>query len=141
MDMNKLTEKAQEAIAAAQRSAEARRNTQLEPEHLLLALVEQEAGVVPAVLDKLGTSPAQVKQRLETAIGSFARSATPQQVYVSQRFRSTFEQAQQEAERLKDDFVSTEHFLLAMADEPLLKSLGISRERVLRALQEVRGGQ
>ena len=59
MDLNKLTEKAQEAIAAAQREAENRRNTQLEPEHLLLALIQQEAGVVPAVLDKLGISPTQ----------------------------------------------------------------------------------
>ena len=61
MDMNKLTEKAQEAIVAAQREAEQRRNTQLEPEHLLSALIQQEAGVVPAVLDKIGVPPAQVK--------------------------------------------------------------------------------
>src|SRR3954468_10012074 len=141
MDMNRLTEKAQEAIAAAQRQAEARRNTQLEPEHLLLALIDQEAGVVPAVLEKVGVPASQVKQRLEKAIDAFARSATPQAVYVSNRFRATFEQAEQEAERLKDDFVSTEHFLLAMADEAVLKQLGITRERVLQALQEVRGGQ
>src|SRR5581483_3204015 len=65
MDLNKLTEKAQEAIVAAQREAEQRHNTQVEPEHLLLALVHQEAGVVPAVLDKLGISPATVRQRTE----------------------------------------------------------------------------
>ena len=61
MDLNKLTEKAQEAIVAAQREAEQRHNTQLEPEHLLSALVEQEAGVVPAVLEKLGVPPRQVE--------------------------------------------------------------------------------
>ncbi len=136
MDLNKLTDKAQEAIAAAQRLAESRRNTQLEPEHLLLALVRQESGVVPAVIGKVGVSPARVAQRLETTIGGFAQSQTPQQVYVSARFRQVFEAAQQEAERLKDDFVSTEHFLLAMAD-----IVGIDRERLLAALQEVRGGQ
>ena len=63
MDLNKLTEKAQEAIAAAQRQAESRRNTQLEPEHLLLALVQQENGVVPAVLEKLGVAPRQAADR------------------------------------------------------------------------------
>src|SRR3712207_2803013 len=104
MDLNKLTEKAQEAIASAQRQAESRRNTQLEPEHLLLALVEQDAGVVPAVLQKLGVAPRQVAQRLETVIGGFARSQAPQQAYVSTAFRQLFEAAAHEAERLKDDF-------------------------------------
>jgi ATP-dependent Clp protease ATP-binding subunit ClpB len=141
MDMNKLTEKAQEAIAAAQRDAEQRHNTQLEPEHLLAALVKQEAGVVPAVLDKLGVSPSEVAQRIESAIGAFARAQGQQQVYASARFRRVFEAAQQEAERIKDEFVSTEHFLLAMVDEKVLRQSGITRDRVLQALQEVRGGQ
>src|SRR3982074_2352420 len=99
MDMNKLTEKAQEAIATAQRDAEQRHNTQLEPEHLLSALVKQTAGVVPAVLEKLGVSPSQVTQRLDQLIGNFARSQDPQQVYVSAAFRQLFDRAQQEAER------------------------------------------
>jgi ATP-dependent Clp protease ATP-binding subunit ClpB len=141
MDLNKLTEKAQEAIVAAQREAEQRHNTQVEPEHLLLALTDQEAGVVPAVLDKIGVSPASVRQRLETILGRMGRTQTPQQVYISPRFRNVFEAAKQEAERLKDDFVSTEHFLLAMVDESPLRELGVSRDRVLAALQEVRGNQ
>src|SRR5216684_2831418 len=141
MDMNKLTEKAQEAIATAQRDAEQRHNTQLEPEHLLAALIKQEAGVVPAVLDKLGLSPAQVTSRLESVIKAFARSETQQQVYVSPRFRRVFEAAQAEAEQIKDEFVSTEHFLIAMAGEPTLRELGITRDRVLEALQQVRGSQ
>src|SRR5579871_677633 len=141
MDLNKRTEKAQEAFVAAQREAEKRRNTQVEPEHLLSALIDQEAGVVPAVLDKIGVAPSEVKQRLEREMARFARSQTPQQVYVSVRFRNILEAAKQEAERLKDDFVSTEHFLLAMVDEPVLQELGVSRDAVLRALQEVRGNQ
>ncbi|HET6318696.1 MAG TPA: AAA family ATPase, partial [Chloroflexota bacterium] len=109
---------------------------QVEPEHLLLALVRQEAGVVPTVLEKLGVRPAQLTQRLEATVNGFAQAQTPQQVYVSARFRTMFDAAQQEADRLKDDYVSTEHFLLAMAD-----LVGIDRERLLAALQEVRGGQ
>ena len=141
MDLNKLTEKAQEAIVAAQREAEQRHHTQVEPEHLLLALIRQEAGVVPAVLDKIGISPASVVQRLETMLGRFGRTQTPQQVYVSPRFRNVFEAAKQEAEHLKDDFVSTEHFLLAMVDESPLTELGVTRDAVLKALHDVRGSQ
>ena len=118
MNLNKLTEKAQEAVVAAQSLAESRQHTQVEPEHLLAALVVQENGVVPAILDKLGVSPPQVSQRLETILKGFARAATPgQQVYVSQRFKRVFDAAQQEADRLRDEFVSTEHFLLVVADE------------------------
>src|SRR5712691_3025798 len=141
MDMNKLTEKAQEAIAAAQRLAESRQHTQLEPEHLLAALVVQENGVVPALLEKLGVSPREVSQRLDAALAKFARSQSPQQVYAAPRFRRVFEAAQQEAERLKDDFVSTEHFFLAAVDEPVFQELGVTRDRVLKALQDVRGNQ
>src|SRR3981081_566821 len=101
MDMNKLTEKAQEAIATAQRDAEQRHNTQLEPEHLLGALVKQEAGVVPAVLDKLGGKPRQGLQRVETTLSGFARSQTQQQVYASPAFRRLFDAAAREAEQLK----------------------------------------
>src|SRR5207245_1117295 len=141
MDLNRLTEKAQEAIAAAQREAEQRHNTQVEPEHLLSALVKQDGGVVPALLDKLGVPPARVSQRLDTLIVAFARSQTQQQVYASPRFRRVFEAAQQESERLKDDYVSTEHFLLAMVDEAPLRDVGISRDRLLQALQEGRRNQ
>src|SRR6185436_17752262 len=99
MDMNKLTEKAQAAIATAQRDAEQRHHTQLEPEHLLSALVKQEAGVVPAVLEKLGVSPGQVSGRLDAILSNFARSQAQQQVYASPAFRRLFDVAAQEAER------------------------------------------
>jgi len=148
MDMQRLTEKAQAAIATAQRDAEQRRNTQLEPEHLLGALVKQESGVVRAVLDKLAVPPRELDQRLETILAGFARSQAPQQVYVSPAFRRLFDTAAQEAERLKDEYVSTEHFLLALTDDSdktpaanLLRQLGVTRDRVLQALQEIRGGQ
>src|SRR3569833_3301822 len=99
MNQNKLTEKAQEAIASGQRAAEQYRNTQFEPEHLLYALVTQEGGVVPAVLEKLGVSPSLLQQQMEAVFQSFPRTANPTQMYASTRFREIFEAAQQEAER------------------------------------------
>src|SRR5258708_28059358 len=119
MNLNKLTEKAQEAVVEAQRVAESRQHTQVEPEHLLSALVVQENGVVPAILEKLRVSPTQVSQRLNTTLSGVARVTTPgQQVYVSQRFRRVFESAQQEAERLNVAFFSTPHFLCAIPHKP-----------------------
>jgi ATP-dependent Clp protease ATP-binding subunit ClpB len=145
MDLNKLTEKAQEAIATAQRLAESRRHTQLEPEHLLYALASQEGGVVPAVLDKMGIPPSQVTRLLDQRLSGFARATTPgQQVYASSPFRAVLDAAQQEAERLKDDFISTEHLLLAMIDDEAgrtLRNMGVTRDKLYQALQEVRGGQ
>src|SRR5437870_1474067 len=113
MNLNKLTEKAQEAVVAAQRLAEERFNTQLEPLHVLRALVSQEGGVVPAVLEKLGTSPRTLLTQVDAAIGRLPRATAGTQPYVSPEFRQIFDLAQSEADRLKDDYVSTEHFLLA----------------------------
>jgi ATP-dependent Clp protease ATP-binding subunit ClpB len=148
MNMNKLTEKAQEAVQSAQRLAEERRNTQLEPEHLLSALVRQEDGVVPAVLDKLGVPPKTLLQQLGTAIDGMARATGDVQLYLSSATNRVVAAAEKEAQRLKDDYVSTEHLLLALADSGeksqagrLLRNAGVTRERVYEALQEVRGGQ
>ena len=148
MNMNKLTEKAQEAIVAAQRLAEDRHHTQLEPEHLLYALVEQEDGVVPAILERLEIQPRTVLEGLEPALTGFARGSGPTQVQASNRFRRVFEAAGREAERLKDDYVSTEHFLLALADDSetgaagqTLRRLGVTRDRLYEGLQAIRGGQ
>src|SRR4051794_37363520 len=146
VNMNKLTEKAQEALVAAQRLAEDRHNTQLEPEHLLVTLVQQQDGVVPAVLEKLGVPARTIAQQAETAVGALAHAASQTQLYVSPAFRQLYEAAQQEAERLKDEYISTEHFLLGLADGAgqagqILKRAGVSRDRIYQALQEVRGGQ
>jgi ATP-dependent Clp protease ATP-binding subunit ClpB len=148
MNMNKLTEKAQEAIVAAQRLAEDRHHTQLEPEHLLYALVAQEDGVVPAILERLEIQPRTVLEGLEPALTGFARGSGPTQVQASNRFRRVFEAAGREAERLKDEYVSTEHFLLALADDSesgaagqTLRRLGVTRDRLYEGLQAIRGGQ
>ncbi|MFN0071824.1 MAG: ATP-dependent chaperone ClpB [Chloroflexota bacterium] len=145
-NMNKLTEKAQESIAAGQRQAEERRNTQLEPEHILHALVSQEGGVVPSVLEKLQVDLRTVRSDLDAAIGGFAQSTTPTQLSISPRFRQMFEGATSEAERLKDEYISTEHFLLALVDDKgsagsVLKRHGLTRDRLYQALQDIRGGQ
>jgi ATP-dependent Clp protease ATP-binding subunit ClpB len=148
MNPNKFTEKAQEALMAAQQLAESRSHTQLEPEHLLYALVQQEGGVVPSVLSKLGVDPKTVTGRLESILNGFARAQGTVQVYVSNRFRRILDAAASEAQRLQDDYVSTEHFLLAIVDESergpggqMLRELGVTRDRVYQALQEIRGGQ
>ncbi|MCC7372960.1 MAG: ATP-dependent chaperone ClpB [Chloroflexi bacterium] len=144
----KLTEKAQEAIVSAQRLAEDRQHTLLEPEHLLSALISQDGGVVPAVLEKMAVQPRALLQQVDTAIGAMPRVTSPTQVHVSQAFLALLEAAQAESEALKDEFTSTEHFLLALADDrskgkagQLLRAAGVTRDRVFQALQQVRGGQ
>src|SRR6266702_2791492 len=97
---SKLTEKAQEALVAAQRLAEERRHTQLEPEHLLYALVSQDGGVVPALLARLGIQPQTILQRLEPALQGLARAEGTTQVYVSPRFRRLMDAAEAEARQL-----------------------------------------
>ena len=147
-NLNKLTEKAQEALLAAQHLAEERHHTQLEPEHLLYTLTKQENGVVPAVLGKLDVPSGVLLQQVEPALERLARTAAPAQVYISPRLKRVFDAAQEEAERLKDEYISTEHFLLALADDQekgpagqLLRRLGVTRDRLYQVLQEVRGGQ
>ncbi len=148
MNLNKLTEKAQEAIVTAQRLAEERHHTQLEPLHLLAALILQEGGVVPSVLEKLSVAPRSLLAQVESALSRLPRAATPTQLYLSPEFKQVYDLAQSEAERLKDDYVSTEHLLLSLADEQdktpagqILRAAGVTRDRLYRALQEVRGGQ
>src|SRR5262249_26830647 len=129
-----------------QRLAEERHNTQLEPEHLLYALTSQEGGVVPAVLEKLGVQPRVLLQRLQGPLDGFARTSTPGQLSASAGFRRPFAAAQSQAEGLKDEFASTEPFLLALSEGQgaggqALRALGVPRDKVYQALQEVRGGQ
>jgi ATP-dependent Clp protease ATP-binding subunit ClpB len=148
VNTSKLTEKAQDAIVAAQRLAEDSHHTQLEPEHLLHALVSQEDGVVPAILERLEVPPRAVLAGIAPALEGFARASGPTQVQASNRFRRVFDAAAREAERLKDEYVSTEHFLLALADDAetgaagqTLRRLGVTRDRLYEGLQAVRGGQ
>ncbi|MFC1919794.1 ATP-dependent chaperone ClpB [Chloroflexota bacterium] len=147
MNMNKFTEKAQEAILSAQKEAGERNNAQMEVEHLLLALVTQDGGVVPQVLAKLGVESSLVKRQLEDELDRQPKAYGPAQVHFSQRLNTVLSMAEKEASDFKDDYVSTEHLLLAIVGEDtgagskILKVYGVDRDRIYQALTSVRGSQ
>ncbi len=148
MDLNRYTEKAQEAILRAQRLTTEHGHPQIEPQHLLLALLEQREGIVPQVLLRLENDPQRVAGDLRQALSRRPRAsgATAQAGLASATSR-VLQGAEREAEALRDEFVSTEHLLLAMADSSagdisrFLATYGVSREAVLRVLTSIRGSQ
>ncbi len=147
MNLNKFTEKAQEALQSAQRLAEEHRHTQMDTEHLLLALIEQENGVVPQILSKLNANIQAVKSPLETELNRQAQASGAIQVYMSQRLDQMLGQAEKEAGKLTDEYVSTEHLLIAIAEEAkgtagqVLKQHGVTRDSILKTLTSIRGNQ
>jgi len=148
MNLNKLTEKAQEAVLGAQQLAEHLTHPQLEPEHLLVTLAEQRDGVVPALVAKMAIDPGRVAAAARQELGKLPRAYGGAQPVPSPRFRAVTDAAFGEAERLKDDYVSTEHLFLAIVSEPgrapgarALAQLGVTRDRTFEALTEVRGSQ
>jgi ATP-dependent Clp protease ATP-binding subunit ClpB len=149
MDLNKYTEKAREAVIAAQQLAEELNHAQIEPEHLLVTLVEQADGIVPAVLRKLNVDPTGLARAVRTELDRTPKAYGGSQPGLSPRLRAVADKAQAEATRLKDEFVSTEHLLLAIASDParqsvaarLLHQSGGTKENVLLALTTVRGSQ
>ncbi len=148
MDPNRYTEKTQQALMRAQRLATERGNPQIDPEHLLLALLEQSDGVVPRVVLELGSDPQRLRLDLEQQLSKKpqARGGTAQ-VGLSPALNRILQSAEREAEGLRDEYVSTEHLLLAMADSSageiarFLATHGVNREAVLRALSGIRGSQ
>ena len=147
MNMNKLTEKAQEAVLAAQKLAEERNHNQIEPEHLLYALLDQTDGVVPEIMRGLGMSPEAAKQQLQADLNRLPRVQGLTQVYLSPRLNQVFNAAEAEANRLHDEYVSTEHLLAALVDSRdsaagrLLANLGITKDRIYTVLTHIRGSQ
>ncbi len=148
MNLNKFTEKAQEAMVGAQQLAESLNHPQIEPEHLLVTLVEQDNGVVPALLRKLQLDPAVIAREARAAIGRQPQVHGGSQATISPRLKLVADLAQAEATRLKDEYVSTEHLFLAIAGETgrspgarLLQQQGLTTDRLLAALSEVRGSQ
>jgi ATP-dependent Clp protease ATP-binding subunit ClpB len=152
MNLNKLTEKSQAALMEAQAMATRQHHQAVDVEHLLLALLEQEEGLVPRLINKAGVAPdllaskaREILDRLPRVTGS---SMTGQEVYITQRLKKLLVVAEDEARRLKDEYVSVEHLILAMFEEPhssdlgkAFRSLELQRERFLKALTEVRGHQ
>jgi ATP-dependent Clp protease ATP-binding subunit ClpB len=148
MNLNKYTEKAQEAVLAAQQLAEKQNHPQIEPEHLLVTLVEQADGVVPALLRKLQIDPTAVARDARQLIGQQPQVHGGTGASISPRLKLVTDLAQAEAERLKDEYVSTEHLFIAIASETgrspsarLLHKLGLSRDRIFEALTDIRGSQ
>jgi ATP-dependent Clp protease ATP-binding subunit ClpB len=148
MNINKYTEKAREAVASAIELARQANNPQVEPEHLLVALVEQRDGIVANLLRKMGADPAAVGRSARDLAAKLPSAYGGAEPGMSPRFKLVTDQAQAEADRLKDEFVSTEHLFIALADESgrspsaaLLKTSGVSRDSILQALTGVRGSQ
>ncbi|MFC1923821.1 ATP-dependent chaperone ClpB [Chloroflexota bacterium] len=147
MNINRYTEKAQEAVLAAQKLAEEKNHTQIEVEHLLFALADQESGVVPQVLSKLGIDPAQLKHDIEIELERQPKASGPAQVYISQNLKKVMDASEKEAGRFKDEYISTEHLLIAIVDQDtstagrILKGYGITKDRIYQVLTSIRGGQ
>jgi ATP-dependent Clp protease ATP-binding subunit ClpB len=137
MDFQKLTIKAQEAFSSAQGDAITRGNPELTPDHLLVALLDQEGGVAPRILEKSGANAGEVRAAAEARLGALPRIEGAQQSPTASRaLREALERSFSEAEALKDEYVAVEHFLLALAD-----GAGLDRAAIMKAIVEVRGGR
>src|SRR5882762_2277355 len=147
MRLDKFTVKAQEAFQAAQGLADQHNHQAIEPEHLLTTLLEQREGAVGPVLAKLGARPEAIHRELALALDKLPAVKGASGQYLGERTRQALERAQTEAERLKDEYVSTEHLLLALAQERdgaaghVLAAGGVGPEAIYKALVEVRGTQ
>jgi ATP-dependent Clp protease ATP-binding subunit ClpB len=150
MDFNRFTEKAQDAVREAQSKAIRYGNQQVDVEHVLASLLEPEDGLAPAILNKAGLNLEGLRHRVEQELERLPKVSTPSgpsdQVLISGRLNRLLAHAEEEARRLKDEYVSIEHLLLSMTEDGgatgrIFKEFEVSRERLMRALQEVRGNQ
>jgi ATP-dependent Clp protease ATP-binding subunit ClpB len=152
MGLEKLTQKSQEAIQAAQRLAVEHGHTEVDGEHLLLALLRQEAGLAPRLFEKMDVPLAPLAKRVEGELAKRPRvsggGVEPGKVYVTQRLQKLFAQAERQAETMRDEYVSVEHLLLALIGEGqgtasgrALAEFRVSEDRFLAALGQVRGTQ
>jgi ATP-dependent Clp protease ATP-binding subunit ClpB len=147
--MDKFTIKSQEAIQAAQRFAEKKGNQQLDAEHMLWALLDDDEGIASQILKRLGVNTDTLKQDVEEAVDRFPKvtGAAPMgQLYISPRLKEVFENAHKNAEHLKDEYVSVEHLLVALVSiggpcTDLLKRYAVTSDKVLAAMREIRGAQ
>ncbi len=145
MNLNKFTQRSIDAISYAQQMAQAESHPQITPEHLLAALLQQEEGLVPQIIKKLGADPDEIRNELTDALKMLPHQ-TGGQVYPSNEFSQALHKAESELKNFKDEFVSVEHILLALLDikskaQEILKRHGLKREEVLKALTSIRGRQ
>ncbi len=150
MDFNRLTEKSQEAIRQAQTEATQHGNQQVDVEHLLLAMLEQEGGLAPSILQRADVPLESLHRSLVQEVDKFPKvsggGVRPDQAYITTRLSRLLTVAEEQAKRLKDEYVSIEHLLLACAEDQgaagkLLHEFGLTRDRLMKALLEVRGNQ
>ncbi len=152
MDLSKMTQKAQEAIRQSQVVAVRYGHQEIDGEHVLFCLLEQEGGLVPRLIERAGVSLPTLKARLEQELSKRPRvsggGAEAGKVYVTQRFNTLLVKAGDEASALKDEYISVEHLLLAFIDEGrgtvagrVLAELGVTRDSLLDVLRDVRGNQ
>src|SRR5258706_1608348 len=151
MDPNRLTEKGQEAVREAQSLAQRHGQSQIDAEHLAVALLSQDGGVASRVVEKAGASPATLLQRLKQAVEQLPRvsgpGASPGQLYISPRVNDVLTAAEALAQQMKDEYVGVEHLLLALAEvkdgavADALRAAGLTREKLLEAAAAVRGSQ
>ncbi len=146
MKQEKFTEQAQEVMAASQELVRTYKHNQWDVEHILMALLQQEKGTVNQVLEKMGVDLETLRQKVGDALEKMPKvTYDTGQIYATPRIQWLFQAADAEAKRLKDEFIGTEHFLIAMSGEQkgeaagILQSAGIDQEKVYTALKEIRG--
>ena len=151
MRFDRFTERAQEAAQRAAEIIQRFGHNQIDTEHILLALIEQPGGVIPQILEKLNVSAAALTERLDSTLRASPKAnifgGGAGQIFITPRVKRIIDLANEEANRLKDEYISTEHIFLAILTERntpaarILESAGLTRDRVYNAIQELRGGQ
>jgi ATP-dependent Clp protease ATP-binding subunit ClpC len=151
MRFDRFTERAQEAAQRAAEIIQRYGHNQIDTEHILLALIEQPGGVIPQILENLSVSSEAIAERLDATLRSSPKAnifgGGAGQIFITPRVKRIIDLANEEANRLKDEYISTEHIFLAILTERntpaarILESAGLSRERVYDAVQQLRGGQ
>jgi len=157
MDINKFTQKAQEALMNAQSVAARYKHQQVDNEHVMIALLDQEEGLIPHIFEKIsatdpGVNVNNIREEIERYLAGLPKvsgpSGTVDQIYITSRLNSMLDQAVREAQNMKDEYVSVEHILLAMLNEGRTGTLGrilidngVSRDKVMKALASIRGSQ
>ncbi|MFT3890758.1 MAG: AAA family ATPase [Anaerolineales bacterium] len=151
MRFDRFTERAQEAAQRAAEIIQRYGHNQIDTEHILLALIEQPGGVIPQILEKLSVSPEALTERLDATLRASPKAnifgGGAGQIFITPRVKRIIDLANEEANRLKDEYISTEHIFLAILTERntpaarILESAGLTRDRVYTAIQDLRGGQ
>jgi ATP-dependent Clp protease ATP-binding subunit ClpB len=147
MRYDKFTIKSQELIQNAQELASRQKNPQLEPEHLLSAMLTESEGIAGAILQKMGVAPGEVASDITRAVERLPKVSQSDQVYLSSQTKKVLDAAFAEAAKMKDQYVSIEHILLALCDEKngetprILHRHGINRDAILKVLMDIRGSQ